>query len=204
MATRMIGLDISASETGVAIMDRDAQGRLSVVFTDTIITEPSKKHKRLTIKYTDGERLTLIRSTLWEILDTYAPQVYVKEGQGADMNKFRSVSLVSKATGVIEECIEDWHRCQGNTTPAKVYAYPPSTIKKEVTGYGGVDKTIKGSDTWSKYLRKKPVIDVVTSKFPNQIPYEVKTLKGVKRTLFNDNICDAVASVLTHIKKGGN
>lgn len=202
--TRMIGLDISASETGVSIVDRHPSGDLSLVFVDTINTEPSRKYKGVTIKYTDGERLSLIRDSLYEILDRYIPDTYIKEGQGADMNKFRSVSLVSKATGVVEECIEAWHRSQGSTSAAIIHAYPPSTIKKEVTGFGGVDKSITGTDTWSKYLRKKPVIDAVLEEFnPEKFSSTVKKLKGVERTMYNDNECDSVACILTHLKKKG-
>ncbi|AXF39887.1 hypothetical protein BMBphi_gp039 [Bacillus phage vB_BthS_BMBphi] len=200
----MIGLDISPTETGVSIVDRFPSGELDLVFVDTIVTAPSRKYKGVTIKYTDGERLNLIRDSLWEILDRYIPDTYIKEGQGADMNKFRSVSLVSKATGVIEECIEGWHRSQGNTSAAIIHAYPPSTIKKEVTGFGGVDKTITGTDTWSKYLRKKPVIDAVLEEFnPVKFSSTVKKLKGVERTMYNDNECDSVACILTHLKKKG-
>lgn len=185
-------------------MDRFPSGELDLVFVDTIVTAPSRKYKGVTIKYTDGERLNLIRDSLWEILDRYIPDTYIKEGQGADMNKFRSVSLVSKATGVIEECIEGWHRSQGNTSAAIIHAYPPSTIKKEVTGFGGVDKTITGTDTWSKYLRKKPVIDAVLEEFnPVKFSSTVKKLKGVERTMYNDNECDSVACILTHLKKKG-
>ncbi|MEB9745815.1 crossover junction endodeoxyribonuclease RuvC, partial [Bacillus cereus] len=181
---RYIGLDISASETGVTILDRAPDGRLSLVWVGHIKTVASQGTGAKKITFTDGERLKIIRSSLYEILDKFNPQVFVKEGQGADMNKFRSVSLVSKATGVIEECCQSWW----GKDPLEIHAYPPSTIKKEVTGFGGVDKTIKGSDTWSKYLRKKPVIDEVVKLFGGENYSHVnKKLKGVDRVMYNDN-----------------
>lgn len=199
--TRYIGLDISASETGVTILDRDdLTGRLTLVWVGHVKTVASQGTGAKKITFTDGERLKLIRSSLYEILDKFNPQVFIKEGQGADMNKFRSVSLVSKATGVVEECCQSWW----GKDPLEIHAYPPSTIKKEVTGYGGVDKTIKGTDTWSKYLRKKPVIDEVISMF-NPIYYSSvkKKLKGVDRIMYNDNECDSTAVIITHFKKEG-
>ncbi|MED1211985.1 crossover junction endodeoxyribonuclease RuvC [Bacillus paranthracis] len=197
---RYIGLDISASETGVTILDRAPDGRLSLVWVGHIKTVASQGTGAKKITFTDGERLKIIRSSLYEILDKFNPQVFVKEGQGADMNKFRSVSLVSKATGVIEECCQSWW----GKDPLEIHAYPPSTIKKEVTGFGGVDKTIKGSDTWSKYLRKKPVIDEVVKLFGGENYSHVnKKLKGVDRVMYNDNETDSTAVIITHFKKEG-
>lgn len=201
VSTRYIGLDISASETGVTVLDRDdLTGRLSLVWVGHIKTVVSQGTGAKKITFTDGERLKIIRSSLYEILDKFNPQVFIKEGQGADMGKFRSVSLVSKATGVVEECCQSWW----GKEPLEIYAYPPSTIKKEVTGYGGVDKTIKGTDTWSKYLRKKPVIDEIISMF-NPIYYSSvkKKLKSVDRIIYNDNETDSTAVIITHFKKEG-
>ncbi|MEC3021463.1 hypothetical protein P9Z80_30220 [Bacillus cereus] len=198
--TRYIGLDISASETGVTILDRAPDGRLSLVWVGHIKTVASQGTGPKKITFTDGERLKIIRSSLYEILDKFNPQVFIKEGQGADMNKFRSVSLVSKATGVVEECCQSWW----GKEPLEIYAYPPSTIKKEVTGFGGVDKTIKGTDTWSKYLRKKPVIDEVVKLFGGDNYSSVrKKLKGVDRVMYNDNETDSTAAILTYFKKEG-
>ncbi|MGE0981497.1 hypothetical protein [Bacillus cereus] len=198
---RYIGLDISASETGVTILDRDdLTGRLSLVWVGHIKTVASQGTGAKKVTFTDGERLKLIRSSLYEILDKFNPQVFIKEGQGADMGKFRSVSLVSKATGVVEECCQSWW----GKDPLEIYAYPPSTIKKEVTGYGGVDKTIRGTDTWSKYLRKKPVVDEVVKLFGGGNYSSVKKkLKGVDRVMYNDNETDSTAVIITHFKKEG-
>lgn len=198
--TRYIGLDISASETGVTILDRDSKGSLSLVWVGHIKTVSSQGTGKNAIKFTDGQRLNIIRSSLYEILDKFNPQVFIKEGQGADMNKFRSVSLVSKATGVVEETCQSWW----GKEPLEIYSYPPSTVKKEVTGFGGVDKSIKGTDTWSKYLRKKPVIDEIVKLFGGEnYSYVKKKLKGVDRTMFNDNECDSTAVILTYFKKEG-
>lgn len=199
--TRYLGLDISASETGVTILDRDDfTGRLSLVWVGHIKTVASQGSGANRITFTDGERLRVIRSSLYEILDKFNPVVFIKEGQGADMNKFRSVSLVSKATGVVEETCQSWY----GIDPLDIYSYPPSTIKKEVTGFGGVDKTIKGTDTWSKYLRKKPVIDEVVKLFGGENYSHVKKkLKGVERIMYNDNECDSTAAILTYFKKEG-
>lgn len=199
--TRYIGLDISASETGVTILDRDDfTGRLYLVWVGHIKTVASQGSGTNKKTFTDGERLRIIRSSLYEILDKFTPEVFIKEGQGADMNKFRSVSLVSKATGVVEETCQSWH----GSEPLEVYSYPPSTIKKEVTGFGGVDKTIKGTDTWSKYLRKKPVIDEVVKLFGGENYSHVKKkLKGIERIMYNDNECDSTAVILTYFKKEG-
>lgn len=201
--TRYIGLDISASETGVTILDRDdLTGSLSLVWVGHIKTVASQGTGAKKITFTDGERLKLIRASLYEILDKFNPQVFIKEGQGADMNKFRSVSLVSKATGVVEECCQSWW----GKEPLEIHAYPPSTIKKEVTGYGGVDKTIKGNGTKEKYLKKLPVIQAVLSLFGSEhYSYELRKLKGdtEKKVYYNDNETDSTAAILTHFSKGG-
>ena len=198
--TRYLGLDISASETGVTILDRASSGKLSLVWVGHIKTVASQGSGANRITFTDGERLHIIRSSLYEILDKFNPEVFIKEGQGADMNKFRSVSLVSKATGVVEETCQTWN---GNE-PLEIHSYPPSTIKKEVTGFGGVDKSLKGTDTWSKYLRKKPVIDEVVKLFGGENYSHVKKkLKGVERIMYNDNECDSTAVILTYFKKEG-
>lgn len=201
--TRYLGLDISASETGVTILDRDdLTGRLSLVWVGHIKTVASQGTGAKKITFTDGERLKIIRSSLYEILDKFNPQVFIKEGQGADMNKFRSVSLVSKATGVVEECCQSWW----GKEPLEIYAYPPSTIKKEVTGYGGVDKTIKGNGTKEKYLKKLPVIQAVLSLFGSEnYSYVLRKLKGdtEKVPYYNDNETDSTAAILAHFKKNG-
>ncbi|MGX5594643.1 hypothetical protein [Bacillus cereus] len=198
--TRYIGLDISASETGVTILDRAPDGRLSLVWVGHIKTVASQGTGAKKITFTDGERLKIIRSSLYEILDKFNPQLFIKEGQGANMGKFRSVSLVSKATGVVEECCQSWW----GKEPLEIHAYPPSTVKKEVTGFGGVDKTIKGNDTWSKYLRKKPVVDEIVKLFGGENYSHVnKKLKGVERIMYNDNETDSTAVIITHFKKEG-
>lgn len=206
MKTRLIGFDISASDTGITVMDVDSRGNKSLVYVTHIETVPSKgKHK-----FSDGERLSLLRHSVFEILDRFAPQVFIKEGMGADMSKFRSVSLVSKATGIIEEVCETWKQFNQSGAsvthdPVKMHAYPPSTIKKAVTGYGGVDKTIKGSNTKANYLRKKPVIDAVLQEFGTDMySYKLRKLTGdtQKEVYYNDNETDSTAVILTHLKLG--
>ncbi len=187
--TRYIGLDISASETGVTILDRgDFTGRLSLVWVGHIKTVPSQGTGAKKITFTDGERLRTIRASLYEILDKFNPQVFIKEGQGADMDKFRSVSLVSKATGVVEECCQSWWGKQ----PLEIYAYPPSTIKKQVAGNGKADK----EDV------QKAVFKVFDSV---EYSFKMRKLKGdkEKRPYWNDNETDSTAAILTYFKKEG-
>lgn len=207
---RYIGLDISASETGVSIVDEipggnflPPEGRLRLVWVGTIKTASSQGTGKNKIDFADGERLKIIRESLWEILDKFNPEVFIKEGQGADMNKFRSVSLVSKATGVVEECCQSWW----GRDPITIHSYPPSTVKKAVTGFGGVDKSIKGNGAKEKYLKKKPVIDAVHKVFGTDgYSFSLRKLKGdtEKEVYYNDNEADSSAVILTHLKLGGN
>jgi len=186
-STRFLGLDISAKSTGVTILDRDdLTGRLSLVYVTHIDIPASVGYGANKTSFTDGQRLAILNDSLYEILDRFNPQVFIKEGLGANMNKFRSVSLVSKATGVVERVCQSWW----GKEPLEIHAYPPMTIKKEVTGSGKADKeevmkaifTLFGTEHYSFVLSKR---------------------KGdtEKRPYFNDDETDSTAAIITHFRK---
>ncbi|MFA2603642.1 crossover junction endodeoxyribonuclease RuvC [Bacillus cereus] len=191
--TRYIGLDISATSTGFAIIDRVDEGSISKndgqIFLRHVGHIPipaSYRHQGQTVKYTDGERLHTLRTALWEILDAYQPDIFIKEGLAMNFSRFRASEIVAKATGVVEECIA------ADFTKEKhqeILEYKPSTIKKEIAGHGKADK-----------LDVQKGVFLYFSPEENDFPYKNKR-DGSKE--YNDDATDAVASVLTHFEKNG-
>ncbi|MDF9611884.1 crossover junction endodeoxyribonuclease RuvC [Bacillus cereus] len=191
--TRYIGLDISARSTGFAIIDRVDEGSISKndgqIFLRHVGHIPipaSYRHQGQTVKYTDGERLHTLRTALWEILDAYQPDIFIKEGLAMNFSRFRASEIVAKATGVVEECIA------ADFTKEKhqeILEYKPSTIKKEIAGHGKADK-----------LDVQKGVFYYFSPEAHNFPYKNKR-DGSKE--YNDDATDAVASVLTHFEKNG-
>ncbi|MGR5994459.1 crossover junction endodeoxyribonuclease RuvC [Bacillus cereus] len=194
--TRFVGLDISARSTGFAIIDRVGsldcmpymippnEGQLFLRHVGNIPIPASFKRQGETIKYTDGERLHTLRTSLWEILDAYQPDIFIKEGLAMNFSRFRASEIVAKATGIVEEVIAgDFYK----ESHQEVIEYKPSTIKKEIAGHGKADK-----------------LDVQKAVFkyfdPELFPSKEKRDKTIE---YNDDATDAVASVLTHFKKNG-
>ncbi|WP_144651092.1 crossover junction endodeoxyribonuclease RuvC [Bacillus cereus] len=193
--TRYIGLDISAKSTGFAIIDRveapeisrlkpPNEGQIFLRHVGHIPIPASYRHQGRTIKYTDGERLHTLRTALWEILDAYQPDIFIKEGLAMNFSRFRASEIVAKATGTVEECIASDFTKEKHQ---EVIEYKPSTIKKEIAGHGKADK-----------------LDVQKGVFlyfdPEEFPSKVKR-DGSKE--YNDDATDAAASVLTHFEKNG-
>ncbi|MBR9655764.1 crossover junction endodeoxyribonuclease RuvC [Bacillus cereus] len=188
--TRYVGFDISTS-TGYAIIDRVDEGSISknggqifLRHVGVISVPSSYRHQGQTIKYTDGQRLHTLRTTVWEILEAYDPDIYIKEGRAVNFSRFRASEITGKATGIIDEVIEAF--TQGATV---IFEYKPSTIKKEIAGHGKADKEEVQHGVFHYFSPEE-----------NAFPYKNKR-DGSKE--YNDDATDAVASVLTHFEKNG-
>lgn len=185
MITRFAGFDVSARSTGYIIIDRrDSDGKLFLRDVGHIPIPASYKRQGKTHKYTDGERLHTLRVAVWELMDAYQPDIFIKEGLALNFGRFRAAEIVSKAMGVLEEVIAgDFYK----ETHQEILEYKPSTIKKEIAGHGKADK-----------------LDVQKAVFkyfdPELFPSKVKRDETIE---YNDDATDAVASVLTHFKKNG-
>ncbi|ARO62434.1 Crossover junction endodeoxyribonuclease ruvC [Bacillus cereus] len=123
-----------------------------------------------------------MRVAVWELLDAYQPDVFVKEGLALNFGRFRASEIVSKATGVVEEAIaSDFYKEKHQV----IYEYKPSTIKKEVAGHG---KAIKDDVQEAVFLYFDKA----------HFPHKVKRDGEIE---YNDDATDAVGAILTHFIK---
>lgn len=117
-----LGLDISGTSTGYAVLSRDLDGSI-VAETSGYIATSSKE--------TDGQRMSKIRDRI-EILFHMYPITEVIRERGFSKGH-RSTQLIFKAIGVAEETANR----QGFPF---ITEYTPAAIKKAVTGNGKAEK----------------------------------------------------------------
>lgn len=118
---RYLGVDLSSVSTGIAVIDREPDGELNLVFNTIISTNP---------KHYSGKRLVDFAEAYQWILDEYKPDFITKETTIARMG---TQHILLKFAGVLE-------MVSCNMGYQKVYEYAPTTIKKEVTGDGKASK----------------------------------------------------------------
>jgi crossover junction endodeoxyribonuclease RuvC len=155
-----LGLDISMTSTGYAVVTVEDDGSLTLQTTGYIAT---------TSKESDGVRLSKIRERLELLLHMYEFDTVIKEN--GFVKGHHATKSIFKATGVVEEVV--------NTVSkhGDIVAYPPTTVKKTVTGDGKADK--------------RTVADCVKTFI--EIPWAIK----------RDDESDAIAIILTHLIKEG-
>lgn len=179
--TRYFGLDISATSTGYCVIDHaETTGELFLRTVDVIKTPPSYRHQGQAVKYTEGERLHKLRETLWQILDDYQPDVFIKEGRAVNFSRFHASEITGKATGVVEECVASSFTKYNHQD---FIEYKPSTIKKHVAGNGKADKEDVKLGVFKYFDKEK-----------NNFPFKKKR-DGVE---YIDDATDAVGAILTH------
>lgn len=118
----ILGLDISLTSTGYAVVELFADGTLKLVDIGRIKTYA---------KDTDGVRLKKIKARLGVLFDLY-PISYVVRERGFTKGNL-ATQQIFKATGVCEMTVAE--RGIGDITQ-----YAPTTIKKYLGGHGRASK----------------------------------------------------------------
>lgn len=157
---RFVGLDVSSVATGFAVVDMRPNGKLELVHTEIISTRGSDRM---------GKRLYQYTEALFALLNEYKPDYIIKEDIFSNRN-IHSTQVLLKFTGVTE------YVCYAYGIQT-LFAYAPTTIKKNVAGDGraGKDKVAEALDTY--------------------IP--------INYLEYTTDETDAIAAVLTHLNKVG-
>lgn len=118
---RFMSFDISSVSTGVAVMDQEANGNLTIVYTSNIITNSKDK---------TGKRLKIFAEEMTGLLSEFKPDYIIKEtticrngNQFINMKFFAAFELVLELEGY-----------------PRYFEYAPTTIKKVVAGHGRATK----------------------------------------------------------------
>ncbi|MEH7464606.1 crossover junction endodeoxyribonuclease RuvC [Bacillus thuringiensis] len=123
MSEYLLGLDISGTSTGYAVIAREETGELRLCTVG---------HIKTSSKNTDGERMSKIRDRIDILFDIYPISKVIRE-RGFSNNRHRSTQLIFKSIGVAELT------CNDRGFP-EVIEYAPTTIKLQVGGSGKADK----------------------------------------------------------------
>lgn len=118
----ILGLDISLTSTGYAVVELFEDGHLKLIDSGRI---------RTYAKDTDGIRLKKIKARLDLLFDIY-PISYVVRERGFTKGNL-ATQQIFKATGVCEELVAE----QGIED---IPQYAPTTIKKHLGGHGRASK----------------------------------------------------------------
>lgn len=118
---RILGLDPGTATTGYGIIDLLAGEVVSVAYG--VIATPAKE--------ADGKRLRLIYERLWELLQTYQPEMAAIEQLFFGKNVTTAIT-VGQARGVLLLALEN----AGIPTTE----YTPAKVKETVVGYGNAEK----------------------------------------------------------------
>lgn len=118
---RYMAFDISSVSTGVAVLDMEANGNITLVFTTNIIT--SSKDKA-------GKRLRIFAEEMTGLLHEFKPDYIIKETTICRMaTQFINLKFFAAFELVLE--LEGY---------PKFYEYAPTTIKKVIAGHGRATK----------------------------------------------------------------
>lgn len=120
---RIISIDPGYDRCGIAIIEKDDYGKVSLLFSTCLVT-----NKKMSL----GERLLSIKGDLLALIDTYKPQEAAMEKLFFAKNAQTALS-VAESVGVIRVTLYE-----SNLPP---FEYKPAEIKIAVTGYGNADKT---------------------------------------------------------------
>lgn len=119
---RVISIDPGYDRCGVAVLEKDEQGKEQVLFSDCI--ETSKKDPLVKRLFVVGQKIT-------SIIDTYSPNCMAIEELFFSRNAKTALD-VGQALGVISY--------QAAVHHLDLYYFKPNQIKVAVTGYGKSQK----------------------------------------------------------------
>lgn len=152
-----LGLDLSLSCAGYAVVKVVGE-KIRIIEVGHIKTNPRKKH---------GERLVTIYDKIDELVEKHGEFTEVAREKGFSRYAATTQALF-KVVGVVDYLMSK----HGINT---IYEYPPTTVKKCLTGYG--------------YADKKEVEAAV-----------LETLNSKTLTFATDDESDALAVIITHLR----
>lgn len=118
---RYMAFDISSVSTGVAVLDMEANGNITLVFTTNIITSSKEKA---------GKRLRIFAEEMTGLLHEFKPDYIIKETTICRMaTQFINLKFFAAFELVLE--LEGY---------PKFFEYAPTTIKKTIAGHGRATK----------------------------------------------------------------
>lgn len=120
--TRVLGVDPGYERLGVAVVEKNAQGKEILLYSDCIRTDKKLPH---------SERLGIIAKELEHIISEYKPNLLAVETLFFENNQ-KSVMYVAEARGVII--------VSGASRGIPVCEYSPLQVKVATTGDGRADK----------------------------------------------------------------
>jgi crossover junction endodeoxyribonuclease RuvC len=120
---RIIAIDPGYERLGVALMEKNPQGKEIVLYSDCFITPRTITH---------SERLSMISKEIDRLIDIYEPKALSVETLFFSKNQ-KTALQVAEARGVI--------LCTAANKNIEVREFKPVDIKIAVTGYGRSDKT---------------------------------------------------------------
>lgn len=119
---KVIGIDPGYEKLGVAIIERDANGKESLVFSICIETSRKMKH---------SERLLCISDSVDRCIKEYEPEIMAVESLFFNTNQ-KTMSKVAEARGVVIS--------RAAFYGLEVQEFTPLEIKQAITGYGRSNK----------------------------------------------------------------
>lgn len=119
---RVLGVDPGYERLGVAIVEKNAQGKEMLLYSDCIRTDKKLPH---------SERLGIIAKELEHIISEFKPDLLAVETLFFENNQ-KSVMYVAEARGVII--------VSGASRGIPVIEYSPLQVKVATTGDGRADK----------------------------------------------------------------
>lgn len=139
-----MGLDVSSTSTGVAVVNVRPNGAIEFVATHAITTSSNRSI---------GERETYYSETLYSYMEKYRPDVIVQEG--SFMNKrYNATEMLYMWNGMT-------YYTAHNYGIDHITKYTPTNIKRVVAGHGQATKQ-KVAEGLDKYIYL-PDIDSMTN-----------------------------------------
>ena len=119
---RVLGVDPGYERVGVAVIEKNAKGKETLLFSNCLRTDKKLPHP---------QRLAIIAHELETIISNYKPDALSVETLFFENNQ-KTAMLVAEARGVI--------LVSGSIKNIPVYEYSPLQIKVATTGDGRADK----------------------------------------------------------------
>lgn len=120
---RILSIDPGYDRCGIAIIDKDKNGKLSLIFSTCLTTDK---------KSAFSERLLSLKNELILVIEDYKPNESAIEKLFFAKNT-KTALLVAESCGVIRVTLEE--------LALKPKEYTPAQIKSAVSGYGNADKS---------------------------------------------------------------
>ncbi|HYF10400.1 MAG TPA: crossover junction endodeoxyribonuclease RuvC [Candidatus Paceibacterota bacterium] len=119
---RILGIDPGYDRCGFALLEKDARGKESLLFSECFLTKKSLPF---------SERLRLVGERFESLIREHAPHMAAMEKLYFENNQ-KSAMAVSEVRGAL------LYIAAGHSLP--FYEYTPLQVKAAVTGYGRSDK----------------------------------------------------------------